>query len=227
MVGPSDTCCHCPESPPEMRILSLRWVSAAAIGLMALSATALPAPVFAATPAKQVISQFNDALLATMKAGKTLGYAGRVTALSQPVANTYDMSSMTLVILGAAARALPPADQAKIADAFTRFTVATYADQFSDYSGEKFEVGNERPSVRGMEIVPTKLIPGSGDTVELDYLMRPDAAGDWRVVDVLIGGTISQVAVRRSELLSLFRDKGVDGLVAALDAKTASLSQAQ
>lgn len=175
-------------------------------------------------PAPQVIAQFNDSLLGVMKSAKSLGYQGRAKALSAPVAISYDMAVMTTVILGPGGRSLPPEDQRRVTEAFTRFTIATYADQFDGYNGERFEVGDAKPSQRGLVIVPSKIIPTSGDPIELDYLMRANAAGEWRIVDVLLEGTISQVAVRRSELISLFRDKGVDGLIAALDAKTAELA---
>ncbi len=211
-------------------MLKARGAVARGAVAMAVLGLALASPLSAdplsadPLPATEVIGQFNQALLGVMKNAAALGYEGRAKALREPVNHTYDMATMSLMILGTAGRALSPADQTRVADAFTRLTVATYADQFDGYSGEKFTVSPAIPSQRGLVIVPSQIIATTGDPVALDYLMRPNDAGDWRIVDVLLAGSVSQVAVRRSELLALFRAKGADGLVAALDAKVAELA---
>ena len=43
--------------------------------------------------------------------------------------------------------------------------------------------------------------------------------GAWQVSDVYLDGTISQVAIQRSEFYSILRRDGVDGLVMALNRK--------
>ena len=48
--------------------------------------------------------------------------------------------------------------------------------------------------------------------------MRQDQ-GSWRISDVYLDGTISQLAVHRSEFHSILQREGVDGLVMALNRK--------
>jgi phospholipid transport system substrate-binding protein len=50
------------------------------------------------------------------------------------------------------------------------------------------------------------------------YLMHQNQ-GAWQISDVYLDGTISQVAVQRSEFNSILRLEGVDGLVMALSRK--------
>jgi phospholipid transport system substrate-binding protein len=52
----------------------------------------------------------------------------------------------------------------------------------------------------------------------LDYLLRQDQGGR-RISDVYLDGSISQLAVHRSEFHSILRREGVDGLVMALNRK--------
>ena len=52
----------------------------------------------------------------------------------------------------------------------------------------------------------------------LNYLMRQNQ-GAWQISDVYLDGTISQVAVQRSEFHSILRRDGVDGLIMALNRK--------
>ena len=51
-----------------------------------------------------------------------------------------------------------------------------------------------------------------------DYLMR-QKQGSWQISDVYLDGTISQLAIQRSEFHSILRREGVDGLVMALNRK--------
>ncbi len=54
--------------------------------------------------------------------------------------------------------------------------------------------------------------------MSINYLMRR-SDGAWRIADVYLTGTISELATRRSEFSSVLRDQGVDGLIAVLNRK--------
>ncbi len=172
---------------------------------------------------KAVIEDFNAKLLDVMKHGGTLGFRGREEKMRNAVSVAYDMAALTRKTLGVAAAKLSPEEAEQVAEAYLRFSAATYADQFTAWGGEKFEVDDARPAVDGMVVVPSRIIPASGNPVDIDYLMQQDG-GNWRIVDVLFDGAISQVAVRRSEILPVFRKDGVKGLVALLEAKTQALA---
>jgi phospholipid transport system substrate-binding protein len=101
--------------------------------------------------------------------------------------------------------------------------VATYADQFRKWGGERFEVAEPRATANGM-VVPTIIVDGAGNRTAIDYLLH-EADGGWRIIDVLFQGSVSQVAVRRSEFVPLFRQNGLDALIAMLDSKTQALEK--
>ena len=113
---------------------------------------------------------------------------------------------------------LDEAEQQQLVSAFSDFSVATYASRFAAYDGERFEVTGQKPSAGGV-IVATKLTPKEGDPVTLDYLMKTDEAGNWRIVDVFLNGTISELATRRSEFGSIVQRDGVPALVNSLSDK--------
>ena len=52
--------------------------------------------------------------------------------------------------------------------------------------------------------------------------MRP-VKGRWRIVDVLLDGSISELAMRRSEYRRVLKKNGVDGLIQTLNSKAAQL----
>jgi phospholipid transport system substrate-binding protein len=195
----------------------------AAVFISLALACLLPAVAWA-EDAGSVIRTFNVTLLDTMKSGPKLGFKGRVDKLRPAVAQCYDMTLMTRQTLGTGAAKLTPDEAARLAEAYTRFSVASYAAQFDDWNGERLDVGEARPSVGGAVIVPTWIVPKEGDSIEIDYVLREEQ-GRWRVIDVLYDGNVSQVAVRRSEFISIFRAKGFAGLIETLDRKTAALER--
>lgn len=198
--------------------------AASVVALLLWSGLASPATAQDAG-ADAVIRTFCDRLLDSMKGGATLGFKGRVEKMRPAVAAAYDMASMTKGTLGAVSSKLGADEAGQLADAYTRFSVATYAAQFNEWNGEKFEIGETRPAAGGGMIVQSWLVPKAGDPTQIDYLLRQDQAQKWRIVDVLFEGTVSQVAVRRSEFGSIFRAKGLSGLIESLDKQTAALEK--
>jgi phospholipid transport system substrate-binding protein len=160
---------------------------------------------------------FYDALLTTMRNGPTLGQSGRYARLAPVVDRVFDVPSMTRLAIGPSWATLSPAQQQQLVEAFRHYVAATYADRFDSYSGQQLQVTGERPYNADV-IVQTKIVKSDGDTMTLDYLMRQNQ-GSWQISDVYLDGTISQLAIQRSEFYSILRRDGVDGLVMALNRK--------
>ncbi len=57
----------------------------------------------------------------------------------------------------------------------------------------------------------------------LNYLLHQEAAGAWKVIDIYLSGTISELATRRSEFVSVLQQAGADGLVRMIEQRTAAL----
>ena len=166
----------------------------------------------------------SDALLQAMKRGPALDFAARVKALEPEVSRDYDMPLMTRLVVGPPWRSMSPDEQQALVAAFSEYSIAVYANRFKNFSGERFVVDPATAKLpSGDVIVHTKLLPHDGDPVELDYLMRSEPDG-WRITDVLLSGTISQMAERRSEYSSALLDGGAAALIRLLRQKTAQLA---
>jgi phospholipid transport system substrate-binding protein len=170
-----------------------------------------------ATGGQDNVRNFYATLLATMKDGRTLGQSGRYARLTPVVDRVFDVPSMTRLAVGSTWATLPPAQQQQVTAAFRHYIAATYADRFDSYSGEQLQVTGERPYNADV-IVETKIVKSNGETTTLNYLMRQNQ-GSWQIADVYLDGSISQVAVQRSEFNAVLRREGVDGLVVALNRK--------
>jgi phospholipid transport system substrate-binding protein len=115
------------------------------------------------------------------------------------------------------------AQQKKVIERFREFSVSTYAAAFSDYDGEKFEISNDRIQPGIGTIVETSLVFENEPSVKLSYLLRQTSVG-WRIVDVYLAGTVSELARRREEFGSLIQSRGIDGLIALLKRKSDELA---
>jgi phospholipid transport system substrate-binding protein len=182
-----------------------------AVGIFTENAAAL------AVDAQNNVRGFYDTLLTTMRNGSTLGQSGRYARLVPVVDRVFDVSSMTRMAIGPSWATLTPAQQQQLVEAFRHYITATYADRFDSYSGQQLQVTGERPFNTDV-IVQTKIVKSNGDATTLDYLMRQNQ-GSWQISDVYLDGTISQLAIQRSEFHSILRRDGVDGLVMALNRK--------
>ncbi len=192
---------------------------------VALLAVPLQSAAAETRSATAIVTGFYDTLLATMKNGPALKFSGRVEALTPALDSAFDLASMTRIAAGAQWLGIKPEDQLQLIDSFSRFSVASYAANFDSWSGERFEVVKETPapgSGNGI-IVETRLIPKTGDSVQLNYLLRPGSGG-LRVIDVFVNGTISELAARRSEFGSVLARDGAKGLREMLDSRVKDLA---
>lgn len=193
---------------PSRRGALLAGLALAAAPLAARPAGAAPAD------AEARVNAFYAALLDTMKQAKQLGTKGRYERLFPVIVDTFDVPSMTRLAAGAAWQAATPAQQAQLTDAFSRLMAATYAARFDEFTGERFEIApaiDQPPN----KLVRTRLVQSNGKIYNLNYLMR-GAADGWKIADVYLDGTISELAARRAEFASIIKGGGPDALVGLL-----------
>jgi phospholipid transport system substrate-binding protein len=196
------------------------------LGATLLAVAGLPLAARAVDAAAVVapIQQLCDGLLAVMHAGRAMPFEQRFDQLAPAVENAFDLDTILQVSVGLAWPMLPADQKAMLQAAFRRYTIASYVNSFDNYTGQRFEVSSQlRDLPNGEQEVNTRIIPRSGDPHKLDYVMRQSPQG-WRAVDVLLDGTISRVAVQRSDFRSLLNHGGAAALAKSLQEKTADLS---
>jgi phospholipid transport system substrate-binding protein len=185
------------------------------------SAPAQPVDRTAVAP----IEALDQALVGIMKAGRQTPFQQRAAMLAPVVERAFDLPDILKVSVGPGWSALTGDQQAALLAAFRRYTIASYVDNFDSYNGQRFVVS---PTTRtlgdGRMVVNTQLIPQTGPAHTLDYVMSKTDAG-WKVVDVLADGSISRVALQRSDFSALFDKGGAPALQARLQEKTEALSR--
>jgi phospholipid transport system substrate-binding protein len=166
--------------------------------------------------AERPIERLYDELLEAMHEAERLGVEGRAEKLRPVLGEVYDLPFMAEKTLGAGWTRLSPDEQERWIAAFSRLTVSTYAHRFGPWAGERFEILGVEPSARGTVLVRTRVIPAKEDSIALDYRMQ-DRDGSWRIVDVFLNGTVSELALRRSEYSSVLRREGFSELLRSIE----------
>jgi phospholipid transport system substrate-binding protein len=196
-------------------------------GALSLVAALMLAPVFStlasadSDPAVAQVQGFYDTLLDSMKHGKELGVQGRYNKLKPAVEQAYDLPLMTSLVVGSSWASIAPAEQQTLIQAFERMTIANYAKNFDSFGGEKFTV-DPAAQVHGTDkVVMSKLVTG-GQTIPFNYRMR-QADGAWKIIDVYLNGTISQLATKRSDYGSTLSAGGAPALAKKLNAMADAL----
>ena len=182
-----------------------------------------PAAASAGTPA-DLVRKLNATFVDVMKNAATLGYDGRHAALEPVLTDAYDFAEMTRVSSGRYWRELTDAQKQQLIAAFKEYSLATYAARFDGFSGERFEVLGEDPAPANSIRVNNQIVQANGQPIRIDYLLRQHGE-DWRIVDVYLKSSVSELAVRRSEFTSVLAKQGFDGLITALEAKIAALKK--
>jgi len=198
--------------------LSRRLLIRAPIALLGMPAFAADA---GAAPA--VIGRFCDELLTVMQQAKQLSFEQRYERLAPTVSRVFDLPFMSRIAVGPVWAQIPADQQQRLTSAFSRYTISMYANRFDDFGGEHFEVEPQPAANPNGVLVKSALIKANGEKVSLNYLLRQDGGGGWKVIDIYLSGTISELAARRSEFAAVLQRSGAEGLVQLLEQRTAAL----
>lgn len=205
---------------PTHRLAALRS-TAACTALLALLALA-PA-VRAQETVSAPIDALDQALITAARNGKQ-AFADRYNALAPVVERALDLPAILQTSVGPHWADLPAEQQQQLLSVFRTFTVASYVANFNKFNGEQINLLPETRAVGQEQVVETEIVPSGGKPIRIDYVMRQGEAG-WQAVDVLLEGSISRVAVQRSDFRALLGTGGsADALIASLQKKVATLS---
>ncbi len=182
------------------------------------------APDRQAPLATPTIEKLHAVLLDVMKNADALGYNGRYDRVSGVAGEVFDMHFMASKSVGRHWKSLSPEDQERWLELFAKHISANYAGQFTGYTGESFETLGEEPASRDTRVVRTRLTRPSEEDVQLNYRLR-QVDGQWRIIDIFLNGTVSELALRRSEYSSVLKREGFESLMSTIDDKCRKLEE--
>ena len=175
------------------------------------------------SPATRVIARLNASLLDALKNAEQLGYEGRVKKIAPAIDAAFDIPFMAEKSIGKYWAPLSDADKARWVALFGEFSAANYAGNFTRYADQRFEIKGQEAAQNDTQVVHTMLYDPAGEDTELNYRLHDTPSGP-KVIDVYLKGTVSELALRRSDYTSTLERDGFEGLVTTVRAKIADLA---
>lgn len=149
-------------------------------------------------------------------------FAAKEAIIAPAIDQAFDLETILKNSVGLRYATIDAAEKQKLLATFRTYTLANYVSNFG--SGDAtFTVSPDTRQSGSDVIVQTSITPSSGSATRVDYVMRNTGPG-YKAVDVLLDGTMSRVAVNRSDFRAAFAQGGAAGLEQTLQRKTASLS---
>jgi len=170
-----------------------------------------------------VVNRLHEALLGVLKQAEVLGYQERLDRLTPALDHAFDLDFMAEKSLGREWKVLSEGEKKRWCAAFTELTRANYAARFNRYSGQTFEMLGEEPAAGETVMVRTKVVDPADENVSLNYRLHETEAG-WKIIDVYFKGTVSELALRRSDYTSVLKRYGFEALVSTLGRKIVDLA---
>ena len=134
----------------------------------------------------------------------------------------FDFALTSQLVLGQAWRTATPEQKKAFQDAFFKYLTRSYANALvkGNYSEHNIQVEPFRPSSDpDRATVRTKVLPNSGQPVEVDYVLRNES-GQWKAFDVVIEG-ISYVHNYHDQFSPEIQKDGLDALIKRLSTSKA------
>ena len=177
--------------------------------------------------AATVITRLHTALISASSTLEAGALEQRYAFLEPVITETHDLPYIGRFSMRRYWSDLTEEQHAAFIDAFSRLSIATYANRFADVTDETFAISGKRKTARGhIEVIGT-LMQDNGEALDIIYVLRRlpgDWNGDWRIINILVDG-VSDLALKRAEYQPVYTTDGFPALVDFLSAQTAQFLQ--
>ncbi len=186
--------------------------------LLGLSTLTVRAESVTIAPARQTVDRLNNALIDVMKNATRLGYQGRYKKLEPVIKDVFQFEAVAQIALGSHWKKLDQTQKVTFIGVLTDLSIATYAAQFNEYAGEKFQYESaeenkaDRVTLRYVMVVP------NDKPIKFEYIVN-QFSGKWEIINIIVDG-ISDLALKKAQYTSVIDREGFDKLVAKLSQKT-------
>ena len=127
------------------------------------------------------------------------------------VKNSYDLEKMGKMIIGVKWKKVEIKMQKEFIDVFKRFISVNYLRRFNKINDLDFEHQSVRVIEDKFRLAGVILI-ADNERIKIDYLLgfKNDR---WKIFDVLLDGSISEIATKKSDFKKIINEEGLSGLI--------------
>ena len=139
------------------------------------------------------------------------------------ITETYDTEKMLKMIIGDSWKNLNKEIKKEIINVFEEYIAKNYIKRFSKIKNLQFSSLEEK-KIGNYKTVKSNLILDNDEKISINYLLSPKRQ-EWKIFDVLLAGSVSEIATKKSEFKSFIVDGNINPLIDALKKKNKTLIQ--
>ena len=166
---------------------------------------------------KEVVNNLHTGL---KKVSEKISYSP--TDLINLVKNTYNAEKMIAKIIGDTWKKTNKKDQQEIVIIFQEYIAKNYFKRFKKIKNPIFNYKESKKISEKLMLIKTILVVDK-EEVSINYLLIFDK-NQWRIFDVLLAGSISEIATKKSEFSGFIRDGKISPLIDALKKQNSVLN---
>ncbi|MBC7435980.1 MAG: ABC transporter substrate-binding protein [Bdellovibrionales bacterium] len=192
--------------------------------LVAFAAAATPLARAADEAPDALIKRLSSDVLDNIKADKSVqsGDVSKIVALvDTKIMPNVNFQRMTASAVGPAWRQATPEQKKTLQEEFKTLLVRTYSGALAQVTSDQaITVKPMRSAPEDVDVVVRTEVKGRGDPIQLDYRLEktPGQAGGWKIYNLNVLG-VWLVDTYRSQFAQEINAKGLDGLIATLQAR--------
>ena len=127
------------------------------------------------------------------------------------VKNSYDLEKMGKIIIGIDWKQMDTKTQKEFINVFKRFISVNYFRRFNKINELNFE-NQTVTDIENKFKLARVILTADNEKFKIDYLLGFKNE-KWKIFDVLLDGSISEVATKKSDFKKIIKEEGVSGLV--------------
>ena len=176
----------------------------------------------------EMVQNLQNALIVN---ANVVNFDKRVEMLSPTVIQSHDFSAIARLVTGQHWRKLDTQQRNQFITVFTQLSAMTYASRFKGLAASKFNYVEtlEQPH-SSIKIISTLALDSSAYFSDFsdkrqftfEYILKPVKQSDasvneqWKIINVIVDG-VSDLALKRSNYVSILNEKGFDSLMTELN----------
>ena len=139
-----------------------------------------------------------------------------IKKLNNVIEETYDIKKMSKIILGEYWVNANINQKKSFIKKFTEFISSNYLKRFSTISKLEIKYGKIKKINEKYTMAFTKLNFTKNDSLEINYLLIKNNE-KWQIFDLLLDGSISEIATKKSEFSMTLKKGGINSLIKMLE----------
>tara|TARA_B100000686_G_C16802918_1_gene987486 strand:+ start:912 stop:1541 length:630 start_codon:yes stop_codon:yes gene_type:complete len=139
----------------------------------------------------------------------------------QVIKQTYDTKKMIRMIVGRQWKNLGKEEKSDLVNIFQEYISHNYLKRFKKINEFNFENIGIDQFGENYKIFKTLMVIPDEDQIKINYLLHKKN-GDWRIFDILLSGSISEIATKKSEFKKIIKKGGIKLLIQEIKKKNNS-----